>query len=117
MPEPDWLTWTRELQAMAQTGLAFARDPYDRERYEMLRGLASRIMVCDNGGFAVINRLQNGKGVASFNNLIADCKVREPFAVEFAKHAESIGALTRRVESLAERAAQVTGRKKQRVGV
>ncbi|HEY0207199.1 MAG TPA: NUDIX hydrolase [Acetobacteraceae bacterium] len=44
MAEPDWLTWTRELQAIAQTGLAFVRDPYDRERYEMLRTLASRIM-------------------------------------------------------------------------
>ena len=42
--EPDWLNWTRELQAIAQTGLAFVRDPYDRERYEMLRALASRIM-------------------------------------------------------------------------
>ena len=44
MSEPDWLTWTRDLQAIAQTGLAFTRDPYDRERYEMLRALASRIM-------------------------------------------------------------------------
>lgn len=42
--EPGWLTWTRELQAIAQTGLAFSRDPYDRERYEMLRSLASRMM-------------------------------------------------------------------------
>jgi ADP-ribose pyrophosphatase YjhB (NUDIX family) len=42
--EPDWLIWTRELQAIAQSGLAFSRDPYDRERYEMLRALASRIM-------------------------------------------------------------------------
>jgi ADP-ribose pyrophosphatase YjhB (NUDIX family) len=42
--EPDWLTWTRELQAIAQTGLAFVRDPYDRERYGALRALASRIM-------------------------------------------------------------------------
>ena len=44
MDEPDWLIWTRELQAIAQTGLAFARDPYDRERYDMLRALASRMM-------------------------------------------------------------------------
>lgn len=44
MAEPGWLTWTRELQAIAQTGLAFVRDPYDRERYESLRALASRIM-------------------------------------------------------------------------
>jgi ADP-ribose pyrophosphatase YjhB (NUDIX family) len=44
MAEPDWLNWTRELQAIAQTGLAFVRDQYDRERYEMLRSLTSRIM-------------------------------------------------------------------------
>ncbi len=44
MAEPDWLTWSRELQAIAQTGLAFTRDPYDHERYETLRALASRLM-------------------------------------------------------------------------
>ena len=44
MHEPDWLVWTRELQAIAQTGLAFVRDPYDRERYEQLRALASKMM-------------------------------------------------------------------------
>jgi ADP-ribose pyrophosphatase YjhB (NUDIX family) len=42
--EPDWLIWTRELQAIAQTGLAFSVNPYDRERYEMLRALASTMM-------------------------------------------------------------------------
>jgi 3D-(3,5/4)-trihydroxycyclohexane-1,2-dione acylhydrolase (decyclizing) len=68
----------------------------------VLAGHKFILIVCDNGGFAVINRLQNGKGAASFNNLIVDCKVREPFAVNFAKHAESMGAQTRRVESLAE---------------
>ena len=44
MEDPGWLAWTRELQAIAQSGLAFTRDPYDRERYESLRALASRIM-------------------------------------------------------------------------
>ena len=39
--EPDWLTWARELQAIAQTGLAFSRDPYDRERYQALSALAA----------------------------------------------------------------------------
>ncbi len=39
--EPDWLTWARELQAIAQTGLAFSRDPYDRERYQALSALAT----------------------------------------------------------------------------
>jgi 3D-(3,5/4)-trihydroxycyclohexane-1,2-dione acylhydrolase (decyclizing) len=60
------------------------------------------VVVCDNGGFAVINRLQNAKGGASFNNLIKDCRVKKPFPVDFAKHAEAMGALTRHVESLAE---------------
>jgi ADP-ribose pyrophosphatase YjhB (NUDIX family) len=41
--EPDWLAWGRELQAIAQTGLAFTSDPYDRERYEALRDLAARM--------------------------------------------------------------------------
>ena len=68
----------------------------------VLSGHKMIIVVCDNGGYAVINRLQNAKGSASFNNLIKDCRVKEPFAVDFAKHAESMGALTRRVESLTE---------------
>ncbi len=68
----------------------------------VLTGHKIILIVCDNGGYAVINRLQNGKGGASFNNLIKDCRVKEPFAVDFAKHAESMGALARKVESLAD---------------
>jgi ADP-ribose pyrophosphatase YjhB (NUDIX family) len=42
--EPSWLLWARELQAIAQTGLEFAKDPYDRERYIRVRALAARMM-------------------------------------------------------------------------
>jgi ADP-ribose pyrophosphatase YjhB (NUDIX family) len=42
--EPDWLLWAREIQATAQTGLAFSRDAYDLDRYRALRALAARIM-------------------------------------------------------------------------
>ena len=42
--EPSWLLWARELQAIAQTGLEFAKDPYDRERYIAVRALAARMM-------------------------------------------------------------------------
>ncbi len=66
----------------------------------VLSGHKMIVVVCDNGGFAIINRLQNFKGGASFNNLIKDCRVKQPFSVDFAKHAESMGALTRQVESL-----------------
>ena len=73
----------------------------------VLTGHKIILIVCDNGGYGVINRLQNGKGGASFNNLIKDCRVKEPFAVDFAKHAESMGALARKVESLADLGAAV----------
>jgi ADP-ribose pyrophosphatase YjhB (NUDIX family) len=42
--EPLWLLWAREMQGLAQTGLAFSHDQYDRERYRQLRALAARIM-------------------------------------------------------------------------
>jgi 3D-(3,5/4)-trihydroxycyclohexane-1,2-dione acylhydrolase (decyclizing) len=52
------------------------------------------ILVLDNGGFAVINKLQNNTGNESFNNLIADCPtVAEPFAVDFEAHAAAMGAM------------------------
>jgi 3D-(3,5/4)-trihydroxycyclohexane-1,2-dione acylhydrolase (decyclizing) len=66
----------------------------------VLTGHKMIVVVCDNGGFAVINRLQNFQGGASFNNLIKDCRVKEPIAVDFVRHAEAMGALARRVESL-----------------
>jgi len=42
--EPKRLVWAREMQAMAQTGLTFTRDAYDRARYERLRQLAADVM-------------------------------------------------------------------------
>ena len=68
----------------------------------VLAGHKMILIVCDNGGYGVINRLQNAKGGASFNNLIRDCRVQEAFPVDFVRHAEAMGALARRVESLAE---------------
>lgn len=37
---PEWLRRAQRLQAIAQTGLTYAQDPYDRERYEELRRIA-----------------------------------------------------------------------------
>jgi ADP-ribose pyrophosphatase YjhB (NUDIX family) len=47
--EPNWLLWTRAMQALAQSGLAFTRDHYDRERYQQLRALAAEIMARHTG--------------------------------------------------------------------
>lgn len=68
----------------------------------VLSGHKMIVVVCDNAGYAVISRLQTFKGVPGFNNLLKDCRVQEPFAVDFVKHAEAMGALGRRCTTLAE---------------
>lgn len=51
------------------------------------------VFVLDNGGFAVINKLQNNTGNESFNNLLADAPtIPEAFAVDFVAHAAAMGA-------------------------
>ncbi len=57
-------------------------------------------IVCDNGGFAVINRLQVNTGGAEFNNLLRTARHEEYFQVDFVKHAESMGARAEKVEKL-----------------
>ncbi|WP_127904381.1 3D-(3,5/4)-trihydroxycyclohexane-1,2-dione acylhydrolase (decyclizing) [Solirhodobacter olei] len=71
----------------------------------VLTGDRMIVVVCDNGGFAVINRLQQFKGVPGFNNLLKDCRIADPENpphVDFAKHAEAMGAAARHVEGLAD---------------
>ncbi|MFT6301155.1 MAG: 3D-(3,5/4)-trihydroxycyclohexane-1,2-dione acylhydrolase (decyclizing) [Granulosicoccus sp.] len=61
------------------------------------------VLVLDNGGFAVINKLQNNTGNESFNNLISDSPtVEEPFSVDFEAHARSLGANAETVANAAE---------------
>ena len=55
------------------------------------------IVVLDNGGFGCIDRLQRGCGGASFNNLFPNGS-----GVDFAGHAASLGAISRKVASLTE---------------
>ena len=38
------LNWARKVQAIAQTGLTFTQDPYDRERFLQLQGLAAELV-------------------------------------------------------------------------
>jgi ADP-ribose pyrophosphatase YjhB (NUDIX family) len=42
--DPKWLDWAKRLQALSQTGLTFAHDPYDRERYQAVGMIAAEIM-------------------------------------------------------------------------
>ncbi|MBA3286462.1 MAG: 3D-(3,5/4)-trihydroxycyclohexane-1,2-dione acylhydrolase (decyclizing) [Acidimicrobiia bacterium] len=68
----------------------------------VLSGHKLIVIVCDNGGFAVINRLQVNQGGAPFNNLLVDSRVREVVPVDFAAHAASMGCHAESVESIAE---------------
>jgi hypothetical protein len=47
--EPRWLRIARELRAMAQTGLTFTADRFDRQRYERLRELAATMLAQGSG--------------------------------------------------------------------
>jgi ADP-ribose pyrophosphatase YjhB (NUDIX family) len=38
-----WLEWLQRLQAVAQNGLTYAKDPFDLERYEAIRQIAAEI--------------------------------------------------------------------------
>ncbi|MFO7325316.1 MAG: NUDIX hydrolase [Pseudomonadota bacterium] len=47
--EPRWLVWSRQLQSIAQAGLTFTSNPYDIERYQMLRELAVEMLAEGTG--------------------------------------------------------------------
>lgn len=44
MKEEKWLTWAKELQAIAQAGLTYTRDVFDKERFEMIRDMSVEMM-------------------------------------------------------------------------
>jgi 3D-(3,5/4)-trihydroxycyclohexane-1,2-dione acylhydrolase (decyclizing) len=69
----------------------------------VLSGKKFILVVCDNEGYAVIERLQVGQGGASYNNMLADSRGSgSHFRVDFRAHAEALGAITFEVSSEAE---------------
>ncbi|MFN3307887.1 MAG: NUDIX hydrolase [Anaerolineales bacterium] len=45
MPDmPRWLDWARQIQALAQTGLHYSTDEYNRQRYHRLLEIAAEIV-------------------------------------------------------------------------
>ena len=40
----QWLDWVVELQSLAQAGLTYGKDPYDKERYQRVREIAAGMM-------------------------------------------------------------------------
>jgi len=68
----------------------------------VLAGNKMIVIVCDNGGFAVINRLQVNQGGKPFNNLLADANIVEEVRVDFESHARAMGCQAETVSSIAE---------------
>jgi 3D-(3,5/4)-trihydroxycyclohexane-1,2-dione acylhydrolase (decyclizing) len=69
----------------------------------VLSGHKLIIVVCDNGGFAVIEKLQRNTGNLPFNNQIVDCSPAvAPFSVDFTAHARSMGANAEKVATIGE---------------
>lgn len=68
----------------------------------IMLGAKLTIVVLDNAGFGCINRLQMATGGANFNNLLKDTHHVTLPGIDFAAHAASMGAIARKVGSIAE---------------
>ncbi len=66
----------------------------------VLTGHKVIFIVCDNGGFAVINRLQMNTGGAEFNNLYASSRRQRDVRVDFLSHIKALGAEAEYVSSV-----------------
>ena len=92
-PERDVICFTGDgTYMMANSEMATAA----------MMGISFTVVVTDNRGFGCINRLQMGCGGAEFNNLLDHTIHDQPSAIDFAKHAEAMGAVSVKVGSIAE---------------
>ncbi len=68
----------------------------------IMLGAKLTIVLLDNAGYGCINRLQMATGGANFNNLLKDTHHVTLPGIDFAAHAASMGAVARKVASIAE---------------
>ncbi|KKC39605.1 3D-(3,5/4)-trihydroxycyclohexane-1,2-dione hydrolase [Devosia epidermidihirudinis] len=68
----------------------------------IMLGAKLTIVLLDNAGYGCINRLQMATGGANFNNLLKDTHHVTLPGIDFAAHAASMGAISRKVGSIAE---------------
>ncbi len=93
LPDRDVIAWVGDGSYLMMNSDIYA---------SVLTGHKVIYMVLDNGGFAVINRLQTAQGGAEFNNLLRTTRHTELKRVDFVKHAEALGATAELVESIAD---------------
>ena len=65
------------------------------------------VVLCDNGGYSVIDRLQVGQGGAPFNNMLSDVGP-DQVQVDWVAHAGSLGCLAEQVATIGELEAAVS---------
>lgn len=66
-----------------------------------MMGMDFTVAVTDSRGFGCINRLQMGTGGEQFNNLLDDTVHANPSRIDFAAHAEALGATSVKVADVA----------------
>ncbi|MCP4960800.1 MAG: 3D-(3,5/4)-trihydroxycyclohexane-1,2-dione acylhydrolase (decyclizing), partial [Actinomycetia bacterium] len=93
LPDRDVIAWVGDGSYLMMNSDIYA---------SVMTGHKVIYMVLDNGGFAVINRLQTNQGGAEFNNLLHTTRHTNYRRVDFVKHAESMGATAELVESMAD---------------
>ena len=92
-PERDVICFTGDgTYMMANSEMATAA----------MMGISFTVVVTDNRGYGCINRLQMGTGGAEFNNLLDHAIGGENSTIDFAKHAEAMGATSLKVSTIAE---------------
>lgn len=92
-PEADVICFTGDgTYMMANSEMATAA----------MMGISFTVVVTDNRGYGCINRLQMGTGGAEFNNLLDHAIGGENSKIDFAKHAEAMGATSVKVGTIAE---------------
>src|SRR5580658_2134387 len=64
MQDFRWLHWAQQLQAVAQTGDAYANNEFDRQRYDVVRNVAAAMMAAGSGaepeGLAELFKREHG---------------------------------------------------------
>ncbi len=55
--ENTWLTWAKQLQGIASTGMSYSEDPYDTVRYEEVAAIANAMLA--TLGSVPIDRISN----------------------------------------------------------
>jgi 3D-(3,5/4)-trihydroxycyclohexane-1,2-dione acylhydrolase (decyclizing) len=68
----------------------------------VMMGLKLDIVLLDNRGFGCINRLQQSVGDQPFNNLLVDVPNAAAHDIDFALHAQSLGARAEKVGNIGE---------------